>query len=901
MAEEEKKEPVQLNLSFGRGLGCLIDYVGDPDVAAWVKKAADRGLLHQALLLVGQKIGAASYQDVIEYLDKLGRLVTERPGVSLRKDFGNGNRSALGRLEGIFDLNNSNGGSLDECRYGSNTHSLILEGILQLSLTDGALPQLMLPGFSMTVTKPDPFSDIDGQMLLFEIKEQLSFAKTVGRILQGNIKACWRELQQFVSYSAWVKKDPEHYGKLFRSFEALLYPLIGDYVYKSPLEKNDAYTEYLKFLSWLTLGGIISNLEEFPFVFPEVRIFLLKHGARGGRIDGLEVLSIDGHPPTEEEKSGLRELYFPLSPRPSVGELIYSIFQRFGFNVCLRIVDIKCAVGDAKGLRGILWPEDIKEGAIGSHTTQIKQYLVLAAMSYHIVRWLRGEVELKQDIWLREPPVSLARLVYCFPNGQVEFPYTLSGASQKGYFLEKIAYNAWRLEVSNRIRAVDIALTNYVRDLARGKRITTQLAIPQVAEHSHRQRPFQKIVASYRQPVGLGGVAEYVGEGKSGSSRYILFADKLIELIEKGKISTGEDFSLKRDTFICCPFHRKGGKLERTPSCRLYWANPERATFHCFSCGASGRIVGRVDKDGRIIVLNSSLGRREDLLKRIIERREDAVITDEHRKIVSLAQQFMAADLEHNLQGQPGRDYLSVVRGLDLDLAFNKGFGFGTDIIPIAMLESGFSFEQLVKYGFISFSNRVPRTKGLVPRLKKQGLKDKDIMRDGAYPFFVFRDMVTVPLELLTGVYSSFYARSIMPEAKLKHRKLRVVIGGASVPHGAFNIGLLDDPSCQTLVLTEGVMDAMVLMMLRFDVMAILGADNNLIIDAVARSNKRLVALAFDRDVAGRKAALTVAKKLRELGFQGRIVNFNTSAFYQRYPEAANCKDINDWWIKQQT
>lgn len=33
--------------------------------------------------------------------------------------------------------------------------------------------------------------------------------------------------------------------------------------------------------------------------------------------------------------------------------------------------------------------------------------------------------------------------------------------------------------------------------------------------------------------------------------------------------------------------------------------------------------------------------------------------------------------------------------------------------------------------------------------------------------------------------------------------------------------------------------------------------------------------------------------------FQGRVVNFNTAGFYQRYPEAVKCKDINQWWTEE--
>lgn len=905
MAEKELFKPVstdeQIEMDLGRGSASLTDYAVDPDVASWVRKAAERGLFQQAVLWVRRKIGSnASYRDVVKHLNEVGALVVRRPGVSLRKDFGNNNSSTLRRLEDIFGVGNNNIEELEECRYGVNTHALILDGLLQLVLTDDELHSLSLPKVPITMAGQRLLFDSTGQMLFFRLRERFGFAPTLERQLQEKIRAYFWELQQYVPISAWVKKG-KYYESVFKSFQQFLYPLIRDHTYyRNPHSKKDSYTdtEYLNFLSQLTLAGIICGLEKFPFVFPEVRIFLPKHGARGGKIDGLEVLSIDGHPPTEEQKRELSQLYFTLSPKPFVGELIYAIYQHFGRNVCFRIMDIKCAVGDAKGLRGILWPEHIKEGAIGSHIRQIKQYLVLSAVSFHIARWLHGETDLLQDVWLEEPPVVDARLVYCFPNGQVEFGYSLDAVSQRKYFIRRIARNAWRLEVSGRGRAIDAALTGYIKDLAQGMYAATQLVIPQVAEYGYRQRPFQRIIASYRRQVGLGNVAEYVGEGKSGP-RYILFADKLISLIETGQIPVDEDFSLERDSFICCPFHRiKGGRMEETPSCRLYWANPEKATFHCYGYGASGKIMGRIERDGKIIALTPSFRRSEDLLKRIIRRREDAVISDEHQEIVLLAKRFMAADLEHNPQGQPGRDYLRWERGLDLDLAFSKGFGFGNDIIPVALLEEGFSFEQLIKYGFISFSNRARKTIGLVPLLKHWGLKEKEIMRDGAYPFFVFRDMVTVPLELLAEVYSSFYARSVRPDVKIKHRKLRVVIDGASVPHGAFNLELLDNPACQELVLTEGVMDAMVLLMLGFDAMAILGADNNLIIDSIARSNKHLIALAFDRDIPGRKAALKVAKKLRELGFKGRIVNFNTAGFYQLHPEAARYKDINQWWTE---
>lgn len=165
-----------------------------------------------------------------------------------------------------------------------------------------------------------------------------------------------------------------------------------------------------------------------------------------------------------------------------------------------------------------------------------------------------------------------------------------------------------------------------------------------------------------------------------------------------------------------------------------------------------------------------------------------------------------------------------------------------------------------------------------------------------ALPHAVLNNRVTFPLMLPTGEITNIYGRAVVPRIRA-HAKLSIAHTG--VAHGPFNAAALNSEAA-TIIVTEGVIDALTLMLLGFEYVAAMIAGHNVgIIEMIARTGKN-IALGLDRDPektqTGQKNTVKITERIQALALGNEVSNF-TQEFAASHP--GDWKDFNQWWVNQ--
>ncbi len=867
-----------------------------PEVRAWVWNALLQGFLDTVILAIF-KTGKA--KDIPEALRYLETYLNEHPLETLRVGWTDIDRMTtssklIRRFATLFTPEESAYDATDlYCYQGIIGHVAIPK------LLAGELLSLAPRRRNRRIREPS-------QRLLFPEQKELFDAK--GRpyaesrknhvrhlVLVNQLESCWWELRSEMALGnrlvLWNRK-----AKAIKRLERLLTAIFGEHV--QSLRRCGIFeNEYLILLTEMTWASMVFYFRESRkhVLFRELPVLSKDYDLGGGRIDALRVDKIAGEAPTEEQNRRLQSLTSESSR--STGHLVSNLIAAFEKPLELTICDWKFAVGDGpKGVKSrMLLPDEVAEGPLPEHLEQIRRYLALTLLSHALIT--RRPLE---RIWEEESVKLRGELLYCFPHvPPISHQVTLTPAEAKQTFQEQVVAR-WssgrrrsmlRIMTSGVLRHLIRLLVGNGNEHRNSLPHTQKLLSPELANQKP-ENPVSQIVKHYQAPEYLDKfkIIEVTSRTRAGEPILEMHLNRLLEAIEAGKIGVGH-FSETRGGHICCLVHE-----ERTPS--LY-VSFRRGSFKCFGCGLWGRFAPEsVPEHIQVDWRSASASRREDAATRQI------AIPEEHCRIMSAAEELL-----HNaLRGSPGERYLIEVRRLDPDLAFSLGVGYGTLTLLDGLLDDGWTYEQLLCYGFLGISHRIPES-GRVPRLlERHGLSTKEIGRPLiirekgqpkkevlGFPYFALEDRVTFPL-VLGGRLTSFYGRSTDPncDKRFRHRKLSTE--ETRVPHGGFNMEVTKSGASRLLI-TEGGIDALTFIQIARHpaTLAIIGVKNIALTEELARFPGDIV-IAFDNDPnqTGAENTVTLRAMLKHKGFAGKTTDF-TEAFRKAHP-GQFYKDINRWW-----
>ena len=671
---------------------------------------------------------------------------------------------------------------------------------------------------------------------------------------------------------------------------AKLFPIFGSFI-NSCAKYDELGSESLllsTLLSWAAAMSLIEN-EGCHTLFKEINVLSKNGKLGGGRMDALELMTIGGIRPNEWQTQLLKEmsrLHFVSS-----GRLMLSLEKKFGPNLAFKIHDWKFAVGDAEQIGHTIQPADLVQ-PLPKHLAQMRRYITLANLDYY--QNGGNENAGLEDIWNLNSPVKSGRIVYFLASEQpLIHEIAMTPEEQRNCFVQEIVFpfnHAQRLAI---IRNINNALSGHIINKLEGKTRTSEPVSTETKKPTPSNscldiptRSISQIIEHHRYFTDENNIIEWIGN-KNNRPVYLMHLNRLLETMHQGKVCG--DFYLKRGRgFITCLM---SDHEEHTPSLHI---DIGRGMWKCFGCGVFGFFADEslTDKQGSDIKISYPRS-----TPREFNKTGKIIIPDEHNKIMTLAQEVLNNRFNKNDQAL---NYVAG-RALDAELAHSLGTGYGDDELINVLLDS-YDYDQLIHYGFLGISSKVSSAGGICPLLIERGMGLDQMKRQAntqfGLPYSVLAKRITFPLAL-EGRLTNFYGRATWQCAeRSKHRKLSVEHTG--VPHGAFNIQLLDsDSDYPEIVIAEGAFDALSLIQMGYPAtMAIIGVNNQVILESIARSGKNL-ALAFDEDKnkyqTGQTNTQKITAKLKAMNYPDQIRNF-TEDFITEHPDFLTAgKDFSDY------
>ncbi len=784
--------------------------------------------------------------------------------------------------------------------------------------------------------QPSFFFDtaINGQLTLLDKENQEWILSSSAPEIQRNkealsriIKKSWGRIASHIEEA----KDPKTVliscrDEIKRFWQTMEW-LFGSYVYK--LQKDDrAEDNYLILLTLMSWTTALMQPQRNRILFKEIPVMEKRpkkerrYGLSGGRIDALEVRLINGKTPDATQRKHLEAM--TRIKFPSVGNLLLSLQQHFG-EITTVILDWKFAVGDAvvennkteQQTSPIINPSDINDGPLGMHVWQMSRYLTMASLSYHLLCKERGI----ENHWPENNQFGQGEITYFMPTIlPVTHKVSITPTEQDLFFTDEVATQWTPAQVRAVVRHCNQQIAVYIDGLLNGEQKNHNGSPQPQAKTSQtnfwteeKQETPESHSAKYmidkrRKFVDEHQIIEVVGRRTTINGqrvtkpKHTLHLDRLLEALKERKVAAGY-FSLPHGGFVRCiaPDH----KNEKTPSLHI---SIDQGVFKCFGagCGIGGPIVPTsIPADLNVPI------RSTQWVRRTFGNTINAPVPDEeHLKIMSSAQ-----DILHNsFKGSTGEFYITQERKLNSDVAFQHGVGFGTDTLIEVLLDSGFTLEQLVFYGFVGISENYQNRESIVELLRRrniaQGRVRLEIPNRGSnlkevvegFPYSALKGRVTFPLTL-KGQINNFYGRTVCGHP-VKHWKLTKTFTG--VPHGAFNTDVLYGQASEVIPVEAAIDTLTLIEMGHPTTLAMIGTDNTIIIEEIVLSGKK-VAIGLDYDEGGRKKTCGY-KNTKEEWVPGLLEIFQkkgkkpedirdfTADFAQSHPDMKGGMDWNDWW-----
>ncbi len=880
-----------------------------PEFSQWIRQAYPRGhldLIVQGLIQTGRTTNTV---DSIRLLADIWQresksLFPSEPKVTLGDINQTSTTHLRKKLEEVINGKQPNAAYDETRRHGTIGHVAIPELFL------GKTP-LVLHGKKKTkITNEVRQADLFNNGFDYASLAQMSIKKrrqklqnrTLATKLTNHIISDWVYLQHEMKKGV-VPLHSKRYTMLRDRLK-----LIFD-VHMSKIVNYSLFNgEYLSFLTFMTWAGALDyyQKEGSMIFFQEVFILENTYDLGAGRLDALMVETIDGVSPTAEQLvkiSALTKQSFA-----SVGHIIKALIALFGKHIHLCVIDWKFAVGDSpKGMRkgvqaNVIKSTEVEKSPLQKHVDQVKRYLSLAVLS-HSLASRESSVENLEELWKTDLFSMSGKIVYFFPDSK---PFThevgLDKEEIKLVFQEQIVNNYRTATQRSTFRKTSGKFMGYVLNAIKGRVSRESVSAPM------SQLPFDPtlpeslgnglsaaaIINGYYKPVYLDPyeTIEVIGRNnRTGADIPGMHLDRVLQAINDKKIIAEEGFNRITGGKICCHV-----KPEKNPSHSI---DIPGNRFRCFGCGVSGWFIPSSIPDDIEISFESY--RYQEL--------DNLVIPPRHQEIM-LCAQFI---LQKSFQGSRAEAYLACERGLNPALSYTlSGAGYADHRLITGLLDSGFSYDELIEYGFLTTSTKIGKNSNTVRLLNEFGLKTEDLLRPGktpslGLPMSLLDGAVTYPLEV-HGIINSFYGRSTDPTCpkKFRHKKLRAKVH--KMRHGGCNITLAAKSTSSHIIAVEAALNMDTIIQHSLDLKAataLVGANNPLLWEILAGyKGSLIIGLDYDPENIndeGRQIGLTgqintekFARRARQLGFEGTLYDF-TAGFVKNNP-GIKYNDLNQYW-----
>lgn len=866
------------------------------EFVTWSKGAYPDGTLDMLLqaLMSTNKFDAP--KEAFLYLSRFSQMKAISQKVNFR-DIENAppNRKLLRLLAEIITGKIEEVTARDRSRYyGVISHIVISELLLGHIIKLEAVSRKKTNGF---YTQEKMFED-EG----LEVSEMFRLGKSPKTRLETvrfieKIKEEWLLVHKEMMRHGKYQLESVHYKLLRRKLGILLGDNVGRVIHYGIFQ--DENLSFTTLMSWV--GALLYYKEIGAMTFFRELFLLQYHANLGlGRLDALWVEKIDGENPTPNDLkkiSSLTEKKFA-----SVGHVIKALLHVFERkHLSLVISDWKFAAGDSTkykpGELNNIDKGDVLDEPLIKHVHQIERYITASYLSYGLVSQKNHVIE---NPW-ENPSFSIrGELVYFLPDSMpIKHLISLSTKEIEKVFNVQIASRLSRAKTHSGVRKTQHAIvkhTLHVMEKGMPVEMNKQLQLDEILHeaNSNSENNVLQMIEKLRPPAVFIDSLKTIQliDTRKGPMNF-MHLDRVITGMKDGEIR----FDTWKDGV--------GGKL-------LCWMHGEKTgslsvdipgnRFKCFGCGVGGKFAEHsIPDDLRMVVDLSTKGMSRNM--------ENFVIPDRHAEIMLVAQEI----LQNNFLDTLGAKYLRDDRKLNPEISMTLGAGYADEFLPFQLLERGFTYDELVYYGFLGISPNVRPDSPFIQALEHWGLSMSEIEKPViasnilkqviGLPYSILNGRVTYPLEM-DGKINSFYGRSIDLNCKKKfrHTKLRTKLN--NMPHGAFNLYNAKLMSTGLLGITEAPIDADTFYQ-KSDLKAfcgIVGVDNPLLFELISKFHGNIV-FGFDHDPkkpgettgeTGQRMTVKALNKLKANKFKGNIYDF-TKEFIYHHPDS-EYKDANRYW-----
>ncbi|MBI2063434.1 MAG: hypothetical protein HYT65_00360, partial [Candidatus Yanofskybacteria bacterium] len=344
---------------------------------SWVKAILARNdgtrILENLLTSLAKAGVTNDRSDGLEYINKLSRKYADiNLTIACADMMGKAHTRPLKLLEQLFaNTSAEQANNSDLLRFfGTISHQAIYDLVTGRIPDYNATHKLFSSNTHVRTASTKNLLDcerIREQGELFEIHEIFPEVEYLRHVLSGNLISD-SLIEEIGFFREKIIKDIERsksWAEIYSGAKPIihelrnrLFPIFGSYI-KTLFKNGGAHSEYLAILTLLSWGAIIKNSLKKRILFKEIPILSFSSGLSGGRIDALELISINGAEPAGWQKKVLEEMT-EIRFR-SVGHVIRELVNKLNGELAFRIIDWKFAVGDGVGEGDILQAADVIE------------------------------------------------------------------------------------------------------------------------------------------------------------------------------------------------------------------------------------------------------------------------------------------------------------------------------------------------------------------------------------------------------------------------------------------------------------------------------------------------------------------------------------------------------------